>query len=78
MINVEDITQNVIDKLQNLDAKISGLLEERLEMRHIIEKLKVENHNLEKRVSSAVSEINEYLKELEQIKAYYVDNHNHN
>jgi predicted RNase H-like nuclease (RuvC/YqgF family) len=54
------------------------LLEERAEMKGSLEKLKTENKNLESRVSVAVSEINDYLKELEEIKAYYVNSNNNN
>jgi len=78
MGNATEIAQNVIEQLQNLDRKITKLLEERAEMKITMEKLKTENQNLESRVSVAVSEINEYLKELEEIKAHYVDSNNNN
>ena len=76
MTNSSIIAQNVIDQLQNLDQKISQLLLERLEMKNALETLKTENKNLESRVSVAVSEINDYLKELEEIKAHYVNSNN--
>jgi archaellum component FlaC len=76
--NAVQIAQNVIEQLHNLDQKISRLLEERAEMKESLEKLKTENKNLESRVSVAVSEINDYLKELEEIKAYYVNSNNNN
>jgi hypothetical protein len=76
--NAVQIAQNVIEQLHNLDQKISKLLEERAEMKGSLEKLKIENKNLESRVSVAVSEINDYLKELEEIKAYYVNSNNNN
>ncbi len=78
MTNAVQIAQNVIDQLHNLDQKVSQLLVERAEMKIAIDKLKTENKNLESRVSVAVSEINGYLKELEEIKAYYVNSNNHN
>lgn len=78
MVKAEEIAQNVINQLQNLDQQITQMLADRLEMKMALDKLKTENQDLEHRVSVAISEINGYLKELEEIKAYYVDSNNNN
>lgn len=72
------IAQDVISKLENLDSKITSLLEEKIEMKSNIKKLESEKEMLQDKLSEVKSEISLYLKELEEIKAHYVSSNNNN
>lgn len=74
----EVIAQNVISQLENLDTRISTLLEERIEMKSAMKKLEAENEKLQEKISNIQSEISIYLKELEEIKAHYVSSNDNN
>jgi peptidoglycan hydrolase CwlO-like protein len=74
----EVIAKNVISQLENLDNRISTILEERMEMRSSMKRLEAENEKLQKNISNVKSEISQYLKELEEIKAHYVSSNDNN
>ncbi len=78
MTNSIDIVRNVIERLQTFDKAVDGLLQEKADLRSKIEKLKSENADLKDKIKVAVSKTAEYLKELEEIRTYYVSRNDNN
>ncbi len=67
-----DLMTQIINNLQNLDKSLDELLREKNTLQNDIQSLKTENADLKKRMQIIHSEMEVYIKELKEIRAYYV------
>lgn len=66
--------QHIQDQIKELERKTESLLSKLQQQNRLISELKQKNADLEQGNRKTLLQIKEYVKELEQIRAYYVSN----
>ncbi len=68
----------LLDLIKKIGEDITKLKEDLQNKDYQIEELKLQNQQLKANNLATLDQIQNYIKELEQIKTHYVDNNNNN
>ena len=68
--------KHLIDLIKNIDEKLESLLSKLKERDREIAELKIQNKSLKENNQATLSQIKEYIQELEQIRNHYVNSNN--
>lgn len=71
-----ELMNKIIQSLQVIDKNITDVIDERDQLKNEIDRIRNENDELKKRMQIVYSEMEDYLKELKEIREYYVRSNN--
>lgn len=69
-------SESIITQIVNIERIIDNLLDKHKFQENEISLLKIENKRLRENYAKTLEEIQEYVKQLEQIKSHYVNSNN--
>lgn len=76
MVEQMNLMNNIIASIQSLDKGLEKLLERRSALESEVQALKSQNEELKQRIKIIHSEMEIYIKELKEIREYYVSSNN--
>lgn len=75
-MKIEVTKEDLFDLIHQTDRKIDELLNKLSKQEQLIADLEVQNNDLKRSNQTTLSQIKEYIQELEQIRNHYVDSNN--
>jgi len=75
-MKIEITKKDLFDLIHQTGRKIDELLNKRSKQEQVIADLEAQNNELKRNNQTTLSQIKEYIQELEQIRNHYVDSNN--
>jgi len=75
-MKIEVTKRDLFDLIHQTDRKIDELLNKLSKQEQMISDLEAQNNDLKRNNQTTLSQIKEYIQELEQIRNHYVDSNN--